>query len=234
MPLLNTPKLQEEWQEFLIGKGICPICETDENVFNRGIDRVCTQCGLVLESYREPSHHVPGVGNNTSYAPEGPLSFGSDKGNLAVTSAVDRFALHRVLGHAGKENLGIRVIQTKSECAIAEECSRIRAGLVTRRMKMYVSGWLKNNGWREEVEFAHRIGRNINWMGGLCDLVHDGRHCRNLSAGLLVWDAQKWFGAKDAVQIMECLKVKGQHIEVAKQMVQLRRVVQSILHTNGD
>ena len=203
-------------------RGICPECQTSRHVQERRGERVCTQCGYVLGDRFIRAGVVPGRGSQTYVAPEGPLSFGNDQGNPSAVSKSDQFALHNVLKQAGTENLGLRVLQTKAECALAQECSRLRAGTVTRRMKDIVSNLMKDHGFRDDVILAHRVGRNLNWVGGLLDMIGDGRHGKRLASSLLVLAVQTHYNSAKAEKLMNHLRLKTTHLAEAKRLLMLR------------
>lgn len=229
-----VPKsLIEQWKTFLLARNICPECLTGDNVFPRGMDLVCTECGTVLGPLFNTVHRVPGVGRNTHFSPEGALCHGDDKGNPSVDSKVDRFALMRVLHINDPDELRRRVIQMKAELALAQECARMKTGAITRRMKRYVSGWMKDFGWHTDgmEVFAGRIGRHINWIGGLCDLTGNGSHSRDLAAALLVLDATRWWGKNGPEigrKVKKKLGVKPEHIKTVHAIIQLRANVDNM------
>ena len=229
--------LTEQWKTFLLARDICPTCLTGANVFPRGVDLVCTKCGTVLRPLFITIQRVPGVRTTTHPPPEGALCHGDDRGNPSVDSKVNKFALQRVLQteHLGSDLRGLRrrVIQMKGELALAQECARMKTGAITRRMKNYVSRWMKDLGWQTDgmEVFAHRIGRHINWVGGLMDLIGNGAHSRDLAAALLVLDATRWWkrtGNAKGAMLTKKLGVKPEHIKTVNAIIQLRANVDNM------
>lgn len=213
--------LKEEWKAFLIDRGFCPVCESDKNVFPRGTELVCVKCGLVLGPAWQPSSKVPGVGNNTNFAPENHLCFGK-LGNVGLSNG--RWNIHRIISKNGKENLGIRAIRVRNQCNLTEEST------VTRRMKNYLSSWSKQFGWSDNEQgnnavFSNKLGLNVEWIGGLLTVIHDGRNTKDLSRGIFVLNVRRFFGEKKALEVAEALKCRLEYVEKADYLIKLRLVI---------
>jgi len=176
---------------------VCEECGCSVFVERKG-KRTCSSCGLEKNVYTPPSS-VPGVGDNTHYAPPNALGFGKDLGNPGLNSSRNSVALLQVLSKHNKANLGIRNIQIRSECMRAQESP------ISQRMLNYGGDFSKKFGFRDRVLFANTLGYNIRWIATILTMMKNGVHSKDFAVATFLLNVRKFFGEKKSVQLMEAL-----------------------------
>lgn len=219
VPIPET--LESEWKEFLVEKGVCPTCLSSKYVFSRGGELVCVKCGFVLKDVFNPLMRCSGVGDGEGRhdAPVNRLCFGDDLGNSDVTSRRNKYALHQVLGKRCKENLGVRVIQTKNEVMRSQETT------ITQRMKSYLSGWCKRFGWGEHVLLSNATGSDAKFVGTMLTMLNCGKDSKELAKGIFVLNVKKFFGPEKASWVGEKLGAKQLFIKKAYRLTHLDKLI---------